>query len=117
MLYLQLFSKKKKERKKGKGTMARGLFPGQTCLSGCAMLGFPQLLGEIKSCFKGWSLSFMCTLCVGSYLVGWKKSELPKCSSHVSKWFLKSQSSGFLIPSLNCPSWIPLHILLMIKFY
>jgi hypothetical protein len=26
-----------------------------------------------------------------------RKNQLPKCSSHISKWFLKSQNSGILI--------------------
>jgi hypothetical protein len=59
------FCKKKKEN----GEMARVIFPRQTHPSGCATLDFPQLLDAIKSCFKGKSLNFMCTLCVGGYLV------------------------------------------------
>jgi hypothetical protein len=35
------------------------------------------------------------------YYFGWKQSELPKCSSYVSRCFLESQSLGFLIPYTN----------------
>jgi hypothetical protein len=67
ILYLLLFPKKEKKKKE---ETTRGLFPGQTHPSGCAALGFSQLLRVIKNCFKGQSLNFMYTLYVGSYLVG-----------------------------------------------
>jgi hypothetical protein len=65
MLYLLLFERKE-------GEMGRGLFPGQTYLGGSAMLGFPWLLGAIKSCFKGQFLNFMCTLLLW-WLFSWLK--------------------------------------------
>jgi hypothetical protein len=64
MLYLLLYAKKR-----GGGISNQGLFPGQTCPSCHAAPGFPQLLDSIKRCFKHCSLNFMCTLCVGGYLV------------------------------------------------
>jgi hypothetical protein len=66
MLYLLLFEEKEKKKKKEKGETGH-FFPGQTCPSGCATLGFPWLLYVIKSSFKGQSLNFICTLCVGGY--------------------------------------------------
>jgi hypothetical protein len=61
---------KEKKEKKEKREIARGLFLGQTLSGVCATLGFPQLLGAIKRCFKVLSLTFMYILCVGSYLAG-----------------------------------------------
>jgi hypothetical protein len=49
-----------RQKEKKKGEMA-GCFPRQIS---CA-----QLLYAIKSCFKGLSLNFMCTLCIGSNLI------------------------------------------------
>jgi hypothetical protein len=58
MLYLLVIERRKKKR----GETVTGFFsPGQTCPVGCAVLGFSQLLGAIKSCFMGQSLYFMCT--------------------------------------------------------
>jgi hypothetical protein len=88
--------KKKKKRKENKETKGR---KSQRGFPRVDMLGFPWLLSSIKRCFKGQYLIFMCTLCVGSYLIGQKESEVPKYSSLLLKWFLKSSSSGILIPS------------------
>jgi hypothetical protein len=60
MLYLLLVGKKKKT--KNKRAMVRGLFfPGPDMPCWLCHVGFLQLLGAIKGCFKGQSLNFICT--------------------------------------------------------
>jgi hypothetical protein len=71
MLYILLFEKKKerkreREREGKEGRKREEKWPGPFCLGqthpiDCAMPGFSQLLGAIKSCFKGQLLNFMCT--------------------------------------------------------
>jgi hypothetical protein len=56
MFCLLLIWKRLKKKRKEKGERARGLPPtppGQTHIIGCATLGLSQLLGVIKSYFKG----------------------------------------------------------------
>jgi hypothetical protein len=60
MLYLLLIERKIRGWVGNREETARGLYPRADCV-GCAMLGFSQLLGSIKGCFKGQSLNFMCT--------------------------------------------------------
>jgi hypothetical protein len=69
ILSLLLFARKGKKQKREKWpeTFPKADAPQWLCHP---MPGLPQLLGAIKSCFKGQSLGFMCTMCVGSYLVG-----------------------------------------------
>jgi hypothetical protein len=55
MLYLLLIGKERKREKERKGRNYQGafFFPRETHPIGCAVPGFSQLLGAIKSCFKG----------------------------------------------------------------
>jgi hypothetical protein len=92
------------ERKKRRNSQM--LFMRQRHSRGYAgpIQGLPWLLCVIKSCFKGQFLNFICTFCFGGNLVGYKESELPKCSYHNSKVFseiveLRNSNYFCLIPS------------------
>jgi hypothetical protein len=54
-IFCLLREKNKKKKQPG------FFFPGRDTLCWLCCVGFSQLLGAIKSCFKGQSLNFMCT--------------------------------------------------------
>jgi hypothetical protein len=101
-VFCLLGEKEKKEKRPG----------GFSPRAGHALLAVPCrifTLGAIKGWFKGQSLNFMCTLCVGSYLVCYKESESPKCNCYISMLFLKLQSLGILISFPICHLGSSLH--------
>jgi hypothetical protein len=65
-----LFARKEKKKKKGDKQSEAVPKVDMPLVAVLPKPALPKPLGAIISCFKGQHLNFMCTLCVGSNLVG-----------------------------------------------